>query len=335
MRQVLIAIVFLFTLSLAANAAAQGNAEEGKKLWESVDARCRDCHGIKGEGGFGPDLAGRQLSLDQFKHAVRKPWGIMPMFVEQQLSDQNIANFHAYFTSLPKVGEPGPWRTPVPAGAPKGQQLMIATYGCGQCHGAVMQGPRADAGAIAADFEWFRKMTYEHTTIMPEHRKLLGEAPAGVRMGNFSPTRVPEPELQEIWRYVRDDLKFRVPLLSRLTAGTSAGTYNLVVQNEGLVGKGLTAEDITIKLALAPGTKVTNTTGAGYQGVRNDPQLKADVAVWQLPRLGPKQEQTYTITVGSGGGIARGQVSWTKPAQGTGTPDQINVAMPPAPPQTR
>lgn len=69
-----------------------------------MDARCRDCHGIKGEGGFGPDLAGRQLSLDQFKHAVRKRWGVMPMFVEQQLSDQNIANFHAYFTSLPKRG---------------------------------------------------------------------------------------------------------------------------------------------------------------------------------------------------------------------------------------
>ena len=28
----------------------------------------------------GPDLAGRKLSADQFKHAVRQPWGVMPAF---------------------------------------------------------------------------------------------------------------------------------------------------------------------------------------------------------------------------------------------------------------
>jgi hypothetical protein len=143
---------------------------------------------------------------------------------------------------------------------------------------------------------------------------------------------VPERDLEEIWRYLKDDLKFRVPVTSRLTSATSTGTYNLVVQNGGLAGKGLTAEDITILLSLKPGTKVTNATGAGYQGVRNDPQLKADVAVWQVPRLGPKQDQTYTVTIASGGGIASGVVRWTKPASGTGN-SEINVAIQP-PPQT-
>jgi hypothetical protein len=256
----------------------------------------------------------------------------MPAFPESQHSDQELADFYAYFQSLPRLAEPGPWGTPVPANAPKGQELMIATFGCGQCHGAALQGPRTNAGAVAADFEWFKRMVYEHTTVMPEHRTLLGAAPARVRMGNFSRMRVPERELEEIWRYLRDDLKFRVPVTSRLTVGTSAGAYNLVVQNGGLAGKGLTAEDITILLALKPGTKVTNTTGAGYQGVRNDPQLKAEAAVWQLSRLGPKQDQTYTITVGTGGGIASGVVRWTKPASGTGT-SEANVAMP-QPPQT-
>jgi mono/diheme cytochrome c family protein len=257
----------------------------------------------------------------------------MPAFPENQHSDQELADFYAYFQSLPRVAEPGPWLTPVPANASKGQELMIATFGCAQCHGAALQGPRTNAGAIGADFEWFKGMVYEHTTVMPEHRKLLGAAPGRVRMGNFSRTRVPERDLEEIWRYLKDDLKFRVPVTSRLTSATSTGTYNLVVQNGGLAGKGLTAEDITISLSLKPGTKVTNATGAGYQGVRNDPQLKADVAVWQLPRLGPKQDQTYTITIASGGGIERGVVRWTKPAPGTGSPDQINVAIQP-PPQT-
>lgn len=333
MRLMLLALVFLVPVFHADIAMAQGNAEAGKKLWESVDARCRDCHGVKGEGGYGPDLAGRQLSLDQFKRAVRQPWGIMPAFPENQHSEQELADFFAYFTSLPRVAQPGPWQTPLPTGAPKGQELLIATYGCGQCHGAVMGGPRANAGAINADLEWFRQMTFAHTTVMPEHRKLLGAAPARVRMGNYSTTRVPEPALAEIFRYLKDDLKFRANLASRLTAGASGGSYNLVVQNNGLVGKGLAAEDITVLLALTPGTKVATTTGAGYQGVRTDPELKSEVAVWQLPRLGATETQNYTIAVASGGGIARGVVRWTKPVQGTGMPDQINVAMP-APTQT-
>jgi hypothetical protein len=171
-------------------------------------------------------------------------------------------------------------------------------------------------------------MTYEHTTVMPEHRKLLGEAPNRVRMGNYSRTRLPEELLQEMWRHIRDDLKFRVPLLSRLSNGTTPGAYTLVVQNEGLVGKGLTAEDITAVLELKPGTKVVETTGPGYQGVRGDAQRKVDSAVWHLERLGPKEEQEYTIRLSSGGGILLGQVRWTKPAQGSGMPDQVNVAMP-------
>jgi mono/diheme cytochrome c family protein len=332
MRPMLIALLFLFPLFQADIVSAQGNAAAGDKLWASADARCKDCHGVKGEGGYGPDLAGRQLTLAQFRRAVRQPWGVMPAFPENQHSDQELSDFFAYFQSLPKVDEPGAWKTPVPANAPKGQELMIATFGCGQCHGAVLQGPRTNAGAISADFDWFKRMTFEHTTVMPEHRKLLGDAPGRVRMGNFSKTRVPETDLQEIWKYLRDDLKFRVPLVSRLTPGTPAGNYNLVVMNNGLAGKGLTAEDITVSLALTPGTKVTNTTGAGYQGVRNDPQLKADVAVWQVPRLAPKQDQNYTITL-AGGKIASGQVRWTKPASGTGSPDQVGVVIQ-APPQS-
>ncbi|MSO45995.1 MAG: hypothetical protein EXQ59_04420 [Acidobacteria bacterium] len=332
MRLRLLALVFLVPLFCADTVMAQGNAAAGKKLWDSNDARCKDCHGLNAEGGFGPDLAGRQLSFDQFKRAVRQPWGIMPTFPETQHSEQELSDFFAYATSLPKVAQPGAWKLELPAGAPKGQELMIATYGCGQCHGAVMAGPRADAGAIAADLAWFRGMTYAHTTVMPEHRKLLNEAPARVRMGNFSMTRVPESALAEIWRWLKDDVKFRAALLSRLTAGPSAGSYNLMVRNEGLAGKGLAAEEITILLALRPGTKVASTTGAGYQGVRTDAELKSEVAVWQLPRLDAAQTQNYTITV-EGGGVARGVVRWTKTPQGQAMADQVNVQIP-APTQT-
>ena len=53
MRSVLIGLALLFPLFQADIVSAQGNAEAGKKLWESVDARCRDCHGLRGQGAFG------------------------------------------------------------------------------------------------------------------------------------------------------------------------------------------------------------------------------------------------------------------------------------------
>jgi mono/diheme cytochrome c family protein len=334
MRPVFGALFLVVALFHVESAAAQGNAQSGKTMWESVDARCRDCHGLKGEGAFGPDLAGRQLSFDQFRQAVRKPWGIMPRFTEEQISDTDIANFLAYFGTLPKVAAPGPWKAALPAQAKHGQELIIATVGCAQCHGANLQGPRGNAGAVNADFEWFKKMVYDHTTNLPLHRALLGAPPAGVRMGNYSRTRLPESMLQEIFLYAKDELKFRPAIAARLTPAASAGTYNLEVENNGLAGKGLSAEDLTISLALAPGTKVTNTTGAGYQGIRKDKDGKTDVAVWQLPKLAPKDKHSYGITLG-GGAIPSGSVVWAKPTPGASGPDVVLVAVPPPTPQTR
>ena len=61
--------------------------------------------------------------------------------------------------------------------------------------------------------------------------------------------------------------------------------------------QGLTAEDVTVTLAVPAGTTVVTATGAGYQGVRRDEQAKADVAVWTVPRMAPEDHQTYTLTL--------------------------------------
>ena len=321
-------VLLVFSLVIPYSAFAQGDVQAGKARWESVaENRCQYCHGVKGEGAFGPDLAGRQISFDQFKQAVRKPWGIMPAFPESQISDQILMNYYTYLSGLPKVATPGAWRVPLPANAPYGQKLVVESVGCAQCHGDTIAIPRADAGAVGADFEWFKRMVYDHTTALPEHRKLLGTEVGVLRMGNYSRARLPEPMLEEIWKWMRDDLKFRAPVTSSLTRGTANGSYNLVVENEGLKGKGLAAEDVTVMLVLTPGTKVKSATGDGYKGVKNDAQAKADVAVWQFGKLAPKDEQKYTITLETGG-IASGNVRWTKPAQGTPGPDQVAITMP-------
>ena len=54
------ALIVALMVSFAWSAAAQtaGDAQAGKALWTDYrSTQCVNCHGARGEGGFGPDLA--------------------------------------------------------------------------------------------------------------------------------------------------------------------------------------------------------------------------------------------------------------------------------------
>jgi hypothetical protein len=299
--------------------APAGNPERGKVLWQKTEhVECRECHGVNGEGAFGPDLAGRKLTPAQFIHAVRKPWGIMPAFTDKNITDPELMDLIAYFDTLPAVAEPGPWRVKVPEGASRGLAASI-TSGCVQCHAATFNNGRAIMGAIDANFEWFKSIVYVHTVAYPPTRARIGEPPyERMAMGHFSVTRLPESTLQEIWSYITD-LGFRPKLRGQLSAGvpTAGGVlYKLDVENTGLVDKGRIAEEVTVSLAVPAGTKVVAATGAGYQGVRRDERAKADMAVWAVPRLAPGDHQTYTLTLSQAATVKdnlRGTIRYAKP----------------------
>src|SRR5262245_22403536 len=95
MKRLLAAILLLPPMHGAA-VAQTGNASAGKALWDGPTTQCRNCHGTSGEGAFGPDLAGRRLSVAHFVHAVRKPWGIMPAYLASQITDAELADMVAY-----------------------------------------------------------------------------------------------------------------------------------------------------------------------------------------------------------------------------------------------
>jgi mono/diheme cytochrome c family protein len=338
MRSLLV-VLFLLPLPLAlAQQAPQtpaGDPQKGKVLWlETEHVECRECHGDKGEGGFGPDLAGRNLTRAQFIHAVRKPWGVMPAYAESQISDRELIDLMAFFGTLPTVDQPGPWRRQVRTGEPRGLQVAT-TAGCVQCHNPTFNNGRGVMGAIKADFEWFKAIVYAHPAAYPPTRASLGEPPfERLAMGSFSPSRLPESMLQDVWTYIAD-LGFRARMQGQLSAGvpsTTGVTYSLNVKNTGLDGRGLTAEDVTVTLAVPAGATVVTATGAGYEGVRRDEQAKADVAVWRVPRMAPGDRQTYTLTLSRAGTAkdnVRGTLRWMKPAVKTGSNDQ--EVIPPAP----
>ena len=338
MNKLYLAILMLPLIPGAASAQNAGDAAAGKAYWDRVApvaTDCKDCHGNTGEGGFGPDLAGRGLSAAQVLRAARQPWGIMPAFVASQISDQQAADLAAYFASLPKPAEPGKWRVDVPAGAPPGQAAMI-NVGCGQCHGAALNGPRANMGAVSGEFDYFANLVYNHTTAMPQHRALLGQNGTNLDMGNFNRARVTPGTLRQIYFWARDEIGFRVPMAGQLgkgEMGPTGVTYPLTVTNNGLQGKGVIAEGLTVSLQIPAGNSVVAATGTGYQGVHQDEKTKASVAEWRLPRSVPKDQEKMSVTLAqpaTAAGNLRGTITWAKPAPKTGpNADVVNIA--PAP----
>jgi mono/diheme cytochrome c family protein len=287
--------------SVAAPPTAQGDAAAGKALWDEPRQWCKRCHGEDAEGGYGPDLAGRGLSVEQVKRAIREPWAIMPAYVEAQLSDKNIADLTAYFVSLPRVAEPGQPRFVTPPGGSLGMRYAIDFYGCSQCHEPEFSNPRRVLGGVAgiANLDYFKKQVYEHTSFFSR----------GV-MGNYNRNRVPEFGVEEIYKYVMSyGLR---PILAAAVAASTAGdsTYTLTVRNTG---------------SKAPaGVSVAKTTGPNYQGVKRDASLNADTAVWTLPRLAAEESQTFSITLAganAAAGIQRGSaVRWARPDAGRSRP---------------
>src|SRR5204863_7711052 len=97
MKKLLLSLLML-PLAQSVAFAQQGDAAAGKAYWDREAPRataCRNCHGTNAEGAFGPDLAGRGLNVAQVIRAVRQPWGIMPAFVESQMSDKDAADLTA------------------------------------------------------------------------------------------------------------------------------------------------------------------------------------------------------------------------------------------------
>jgi mono/diheme cytochrome c family protein len=338
MRKILIAFLVLPLAQAAASAQTAGDAAAGKAYWDRQAPRatdCKDCHGLNGEGGFGPDLAGRGLNVAQIERAVHQPWGVMPAFDQSQVSDKDAADLAAYFASLPKPATPGKWRVEVPAGAPPGQATLI-NMGCGQCHGATFNGPRANMGLSGMNFDYFANLVYNHTTAMPQYRAEIGNNGTNLDMGNFSRSRLTVGQLRQIYFWARDEIGVRVPMAGQIAkgeTGPSGVTYPVTVRNNGLPGKGVIAEGLTINLTIPADTTVVAATGTGYQGTHTDDKTKATVAMWKLPRSAPKEEEKLSITLSKPATAAanlRGDIHWTKPSPKNGpSADVVNIA--PAP----
>jgi len=92
-----LALLAAFAVSCPAAAA---DAAKGKIAFEKNG--CWQCHGYIGQGGAaGKTLAPKPMPLETFMVFVRNTNSAMPPYPKQILSDAELADIHAYLSSIP------------------------------------------------------------------------------------------------------------------------------------------------------------------------------------------------------------------------------------------
>ena len=95
----LLLITFITTALFAQAPAPAGNAQNGRKLFESYG--CYQCHGREAQGGVGPRLGPRPISFAAFSRYVRQPTDQMPPYTTKVVSDAQLADMYAFLQSIP------------------------------------------------------------------------------------------------------------------------------------------------------------------------------------------------------------------------------------------
>ena len=82
-----------------AGTAPAGNAQNGKRLFESYG--CYQCHDHDAKGGAGARLAPNPVPFATFSRYVRQPTGEMPPYTRKVVSDENLADIYAFLQTIP------------------------------------------------------------------------------------------------------------------------------------------------------------------------------------------------------------------------------------------
>ena len=134
-KLVMVVITLLLLGGLSPTLAFAQDPDNGKVLWEEQVWQCQRCHGDQGQGVWARPLSNSTLTAQEWIAQVRTPRRFMPHFSEEQVSDEQITDIHAYITSLPApTGDFARMDPGLPADAPEAQ-MLIAQKNCIACHG--------------------------------------------------------------------------------------------------------------------------------------------------------------------------------------------------------
>lgn len=93
----LLAVVGVLDIGMQGSAAQETGGSAYMKYG------CFQCHGYVGQGGgAGLRIAPNPMPYEDFVDIVRRPYGVMPAYSPNVLSDQVIAQIYAYLESVPE-----------------------------------------------------------------------------------------------------------------------------------------------------------------------------------------------------------------------------------------
>jgi ubiquinol-cytochrome c reductase cytochrome c subunit len=97
-------VVLAAGLLLSCSGAFAASAEKGKAAF--IQHGCWQCHGMQGQGGVaGAKLAPDPLPMETFTVFVRTTNRTMPPYSEAVLSNDDLADIHAYLETIPKPAD--------------------------------------------------------------------------------------------------------------------------------------------------------------------------------------------------------------------------------------
>ena len=100
-KQIATLVVLMLTATAVHAAQAAPSVARGKQLYNTTG--CWTCHGTVGQGSFtGLKLVPEPLPLDAMIAFIRGSTGPMPAYNAEGLPDADIADIHAYLSSVPK-----------------------------------------------------------------------------------------------------------------------------------------------------------------------------------------------------------------------------------------
>lgn len=108
-KRLLVPALLLCGLAFATSAQeSAGDAANGARIYVAVG--CFTCHGRSGQGGSfnysTPALAKIQWPVEAFRAFLRVGVNDMPAYAKEVLSDQQLADIHAFLRSLPGSRSP-------------------------------------------------------------------------------------------------------------------------------------------------------------------------------------------------------------------------------------
>ena len=97
-------VAFAAGLFLSYGGAFAASAEKGKAAY--TQHGCWQCHGTEGQGAIsGPKLAPDPMPIETFTTFVRTSNRAMPPYPEAVLSNDELADIHAYLQTIPKPAD--------------------------------------------------------------------------------------------------------------------------------------------------------------------------------------------------------------------------------------